>query len=379
MSFLKGKKGMTLVELLVATSLFSIIAIVSASILIDVVQLEKKSSIQNAFYEDMRIILQQITNEIQAGTVDYEEYYSINVLGSTFYGINYGVYGSRFYDPGRSLDGNPTNNPEDLGVECSYPTLNIPPDTIEDCEVIYTLSTDLNTGQNPFDYPGSQETYSNAFCDTPHTSGCLVPEANELYLIDSTGTKKTILGRKKVGSSDHAIGIVRMEGLDIDQNGLVDSFRCTDDFTCYSSAAEIATAIKLPFIVDADSVRENDITLPQKFDLDMAFDPNNTQFIPITPLSINIKELTFVINPIEDPYKAFAEADMQNHPSVTIIMTAALSEKTEDSYPGDFKDITIQTTVTAGVLGNIVSYPPSNDTTWIQDINPSPPVSVPVP
>lgn len=369
----KLSEGFTLVEVLIAMSIFTLAAVISSNILVDVVQLEKKSSIQNAIYEDVRIIMQQLTNEIQAGTIDYEEYYSMNVIQAAndpdlFYGINYGVYSSRFYNPGKSQFG-ATVNPDDLGIECSFPQP-LPDNT--DCEIFYTHSTDLNTGQNPFKFPGNDPDVSDAFCDNG-TGNCGADRniADELYLIDSTGTRKTIIGKKRISANDFAIGIVRMNGADLDQNGVVDVFGCSEEFDCITDANTLGVLIKYPFIQDfigekgiaawTKYIQENHISVPEKSDLEKLFVINDTDFLPISPMHATIKGLKFIINPIEDPYKAYAEKAMQRHPSVTIILTMGLSKETLKDYPGTFADFTVQTTVAAGVIGKIDSYPPVND------------------
>lgn len=362
------KKGFTLIEVLIAISLFTIVAIISARILVDVVQLEKKSSVQTVLYEDSRIILQQLTNEIQSGAIDYEEYYSMNVVqwanlpaGGPFYGINYGIYSSRFFDPGKSLWHDPTSNPDDLGIECSLLEG-------EDCEVYYTHSTDLNTGQNPFKQGGSDPTFANALCDGDASCATVPNTVDELYLIDSSGTHKTIIGKKTIDAENYAIGIMRMTGHDLDQNGIIDVFGCDEEFKCFQKNAggniKIADAIKYPNITSqADPqayLEANKIRLPQKSDLTQAFEINTSQFVPITPQRVTVKNLQFIINPLEDPYKAYAEST-QAHPTVTIVMTLGLSSEAAADYPGDFQDLTVQSTVAVGVIGKIESYPPVND------------------
>ncbi len=373
------KKGLSLIEVLIAISLFAIVAMMSSTILIDIVQLEKKSSVQNAIYEDLRIMLQLLTKEIQTGTIDYDEYYSYCVIQegepaeSVFFGINHGVYGSRFYDPGKSLDGLATFNPEDLGLECSYKD----PITNE-CEVVYTLSTDINVGQNPF-YGDPKS--ASAFEDIGNAGGCSTDGVTDhLFLIDNTGTQKTIIAKKQINSFDYAIGLVRMRGIDFDQNGFVDSFTCLDEFNCEDEPGTINGAIAIPYldlIGKQPSELDPQIRLPQESDLIGLFDVNGTQFVPISPLRANILELRFIIQPLEDPYKAFAEPDFRAHPTVTIILTVGLSEDAEEDYPGEFDPITVQTTVAAGVLGRIDTYPPVNEimkgdptieTGWIFDL-----------
>ena len=119
-----------------------------------------------------------------------------------------------------------------------------------------------------------------------------------------------------------------------------------------------------------------ELSVPKQADKDVEFKHNSStsQFIPISPMRISIKELRFIINPVEDPYKAYAEKDVQIHPSVTIVMTLNLSEQAAKEYPGEFPDITVQTTVSAGVIGKIESYPPvedihdsTNTSSWIYE------------
>lgn len=364
------KRGFTLVEVLIAVSLFSLASIIASDILVDVVGLERKTAIENDLYEDVQVVLQQLTKEIENGTIDYEEYYSMGVIQwktlpeDKFYGINYGIYGSRFYNPGRRSDGQNAQNPRDLGLECSVLQNN------DECAIYWTHSADINTGKNPFN--GNNLDVSSAFCDKGWGFYCGDPgiangtvTTNELYLIDKTGTKKTIIAKKLISGTDYALGLMRMEGRDMDQNGVVDVFTCAPEFKCYDGSEnnKIFQAILYPFIQEAgrDYIVENNIRLPQNSDLNDLFIPNQTQFIPISPLRSKIKNLQFIISPIEDPYKAYAEDKAQFQPSVTIILTMELSTAAQEEYPGIFQPITVQTTVAAGVKNRIESYPPVKD------------------
>lgn len=398
------RKGFSLVEVLVAVSLFAVAATVSTTLLVNVVNIQKKASVQNAVYEDARILLQQLTKEIQGGTIDYEEYYNINVTKAAgeikYYGTNYGVYGSRFFDPGRKIIQPlpPLNsiNPDDLGVECSTPN---PLHINQSCEIVYSLSSDFNTGQNPYKHLNSLPQNANALCDSsslvnpcPGTSHA-VPE---LYLIDSTGTRKTIIGRKLMKDvaapavDDYSAGIVRMNGIDFDQNGFIDIFSCIADFNCESKRDWNAGTTVFPFLTRMhdrlatlneqnafkQKYRDLNVRLPNKVDLTTTFNTATTHFLPITPLKSNVLDLKFLLSPIEDPYKAYAEDNMQEQPSVTIILTLGLSSDIAADYPGTFQPLTVQTTVEAGVIGQIQSYPSVNDilrsgtTSWISTVLP---------
>jgi len=405
MQKVSSTKGFTLTEVLVAMSLFAIVSTISATVLVDVVQLQKKSSIQNEIYEDARILMQQLTNEIQSGTIDYEEYYSVNVVqkkklvtGGPFLGINYGVYGSRFFDPGRTLYAASATNPEDLGIECSYPKLTDPGyDPNKSCDIYFSDSTDLNTGQNLYKNNSGNylSTEANALCDNKAIANSCSPLptgiVSDLYLIDSSGTHKTIVGQKNMTSgtcgtlatsADCAVGIIKMTGQDLDQNGIIDVFSCDSDYSkCIDghNAIDISPAFKYPFLVSKgaglkDYLFNNNIRIPQRSDLGVAYNASTSQFIPITPSRANVKALSFTINPLDDPYKAYAETGMQTQPTVTISMTIDLASAYKSDYPGTFPAVTLQTTVTAGVIGKIDSYPPVNDIlrsnvdSWIHNV-----------
>lgn len=366
--------GVTLVEVLVATSLFAVATIVAGDILVSDVQLEKKTSIQNSLAAEMRIILQQISSEIQNGTIDYEEYYSVCVLQRAcksnsvlaFYGFHNGVYGSRFYDPGKSLDDDPTNNPEDLGSECSFPT----PQNGKECEVVYNLSVDLNTGQNPFT---GDTNAVNAFCDHQDGERGVCDQIiggsvtiDKLFILDKTGTKKTIIAKKLIranapsGPADYALAKVVMNGKDYDQNGVMDIFSCAEGYKCSNSPLlKLLSPFRDILKID-DIISQNNITVPLGSDLNQPFEGNADKsfFVPITPLFASVKEVQFIIHPLEDPYKAYAEPNMKGQPSVTIILKVGLSSEAAKNYPGVFPDITLQTTVAAGVTSRIDSYPP---------------------
>lgn len=394
------RRGVTMVEVLIAVSLFAIVTVVANSIFVSIVELQKKSTVQNAIFEDLRIIIQQLTFEIQNGAIDYEEYYNVCVIQDgcsdsnkeAYLGINYGVYGSRFFDPGAKTDPLiPAKNPEDLGAECDYPKVLAPGAA---CEIIHNPSIDLNVGQNPFTGDGK---IANAFCDNGRglCGGDEFREMTELYLIDKTGRKKTMLGRKLVKENskgnDWAIGKVVLDGKDIDQNGIIDTFVCANGYLCFGKGADdnastLAAKIQHPFVTTADHVKNYGISVPLRSDLaNTSFLPgvSTSHFVPITPLRSSIKKLEFIIHPIEDPYKAFTETEMRGHPSVTVTVVLGLSEDALKDYPGEFSDITFKTTIAAGVVGRMDTYPPITEIKapgvagWIENISKVPGFAVP--
>lgn len=378
-----NKRGFTLVEVLIATAIFTLAAVIASNILLDTIRMEERISVQNDLYQDVQSIMQSLVQEIENGTIDYEEYYSASVIqrpevvgvDGVLLGINYGVYASRFYDPGRRGAGGAGSNPADLGTECSVI------DEEENCELVWTHSTDLNTGKFPYNGSGD---LSNAFCEEGDGVYCDEVERNKvtisqatspspvLFLIDESGTKKTMVGRKLVSGSDYVLGVMRMSGRDFDQNGVIDVFSCDEEFNCLDDAGVIDAAIEYPF----EELPE-DLRLAQLNDLQKPLDINTTQFVPISPLRTTIKDLQFIVRPVDNPYRAYSEDNQQLHPTVTIVMTVGLAQEVAAEYPGELPDITVQTTVAVGVNEDIVSYPPvldnvrefgSNDKSWIWEV-----------
>lgn len=347
------QKGMTLIEMLIALSIFALVAIISSTILVNISQVEKNTSIEASLYEDARIILSQLVKEIENGVIDYDEYFSVNVVqknvSSPVFGLYYGVYGGRFYSPGARKAGGAAANPADLGVECSWPD----PQGSQPCEVIYTLSTDLNTGANPFTSSSSNPDLSNAFCDKLGTCPTISSKSDYLFLINNAGNLKTILGAQEMGGGEKSLSIVRLVGEDSDQNGIIDRFACDADFTCKVQTGLISLY--------------NNLKLPTKADLNLTPSAGSA-FVPLSPSTANIVGLKFDIFPVDDPYKAYAEPKMQLHPTVKITMTVDLSASAKASYAGTFKPIVLSTTVSSGVVGKINSYPPTTDVGWMKSL-----------
>jgi len=73
----------------------------------------------------------------------------------------------------------------------------------------------------------------------------------------------------------------------------------------------------------------------------------NKDFVPISPLRIDIQRLDFHITPVEDPHYAFAEEAVQQQPMVTIVLTVAPSPDYASAI--DLDPVTFIKTVMVGV------------------------------
>ena len=361
-----NKRGFTLMEALIAASVFGMLSVIAASIFINISQSQRSTESYSALYEDARVIMENLATEIRNGTVDYEEYFNITSgdIKSTqrYYGINRGVYASRFYDPGYVYNdgGEPTpgTNPDNLGVKC----LTAPDGTTKevsevDCDdsiaiSTFSLSVDKDMGKNPYnslDGTGSSAMSNN---DQP-----------ELYLISKDGRSKTIIRTQTIGETageDKVLSVLRLEGKDTDNNGVIDGFFCKDDTGCTSSAKSM-----YPYLTTLEGADE----YVTNVDDNLAFS-TSSPFTPISPFRSNVKEIHFIITPTEDPYKAFDEQDAQIHPSVTIVMTLEPSTAEKENLPvaQQNQSITVQTTVSAGLTSRLKTYPPTKKLDWIQDV-----------
>jgi len=344
-----SQKAFTLAEMLIAIAIFGTVSTIGVSIYVQSFRENTRANTRNRIYQDASYLLQRIAKEVQEGTIDYDEYYNQNVIKlsypiaevpgivSTNYGQNFGRYYSSFFYPGSD---------EALGFYCNTADAVTPYiynsgiDTndstkrnIRDCTPLRS-TLDRNKGQNPFSgkflNAGVKE---NAFCGTVSYSIGLnsgknkgvctdvnTPNvfqshiSNNLYLISADSTQKTILAREKISKSTepdaYALSMIRLKGMDKNDDGFIDSFSCADEFECtdptslpgigYPRAADLSESAN---VADADLW------------------PFSKDFVPISPLNINIKDLKFIITPSEDSHYAFAEPNEQNQPFVTIVLT----------------------------------------------------------
>lgn len=343
-----NKKGFTLVEILMAIGVLAIVISVSTTIYINITREQKRAEIQNSIYEDSRLMLEKITAYAKDYAVDYEEYYSHQVLQKDQdpktapyikYGINYGKYGAMFYDPGLKIPvggGAPVqaDHPEDLGAQCGDGS---PMGADSNC-VIFIPSLDVNTGKNPYNLQAATDT-ATAFCKNDCVPGATQNMVQELYLISTDGKTKVIFTLEKTPEGENALSMLEMIGTDTDNNGVA------DEFLCDKSKGYLCTDANSSDLYDGDN-------------------PATQTFMPISSPNVQIKDLKFIITPLEDPRKAFNEGDYQMQPSIVIMMTLTPTAKaaTQLRLP-DIPEITVQTTITPRVYSEVKSYPPVNDLT----------------
>jgi prepilin-type N-terminal cleavage/methylation domain-containing protein len=337
------KRGYTLVEVILASLIFTIVSVMGATIFVQVTRIQQRILLESAIYEDGRFMMERIGREIKQNAVDYEEYYNVLVEGGEI-GQYYGCYATRFYDPGEAvipivLDAGPEN-----GGFSAYCNDGTPVKDSPGC-VILKNTLDTNTGENPYIGIGvttHDYTEANAFCDElfggdTDCEDTSLYKQDVLYLIDAKGEQKTILRLKAFSPTENAVAMIRLLGEDDDGDGIVEEwfdgcdtpFCCHPDFDCSGDIDDLN---------DDSELYEG--------------------FVPISPLRTNIKNLTFYVAPYEDPRKGFHESasDIQQ-PHVTVVMTLQPSDELLRHFNIDKPPtITFQNTYTSRVQNDVRSY-----------------------
>jgi len=351
--FRKGKKGFTLIEVIMATSLFTIVSMIGVTVFTDVARVQRKLYLESALYEDGRFLMERLSREIKQNTIDYDEYYNRNVSGGAF-GQYFSCYATRFYNPGINSIG----TTDDIGATCTAPAASAGFSPVEKPGCVIDKDTlDVNTGQNP--YMGMNiPNPANAFCDPnyPPATACTIDatlhKRDQLYLIDAKGKQKTIFALKKINATpvENALSMIRLDGVDANKDGIAETwydptfadYHCDPAFDC--APANFAPSNKLEETLDAST---DAAKLWQGF-------------VPISPLRSKIKSLYFFVSPLEDPRKAFAETDpavrILQQPNVTIIMTLEPAASQLTGFAGKAPFLTLQTAVSSRVYNEVKSY-----------------------
>lgn len=315
----RGIKGFTLIELMVSLMVLSLISLFSSRIYLNYTSSSRDIKAGNMVYEEARILMERIVREVRQNAIDYEEYFNQNVMiplnGVGSYGNNYCAYSSFFY----------SNNGESIGR------------------------------RNP-----DQEAAISAASLDPAAAKSV---EGGLFLINISGNKRTFLTRIEEGPVGEEIGKVAMlkmigkdfgeDGIDgrnsfnrnatngfpihnlsctpddRENDGLIDTWHCDPDYPCTENeplvSAENPLCDGFTHVADADH-----------------------GFVNISPDSLNIVDLKFMITPEDDPWKAYNMDNVQIQPHVTIQLTVEANPKLVDtSIPGPVPSITLTSTITS--------------------------------
>jgi len=337
----------TLVEVVIAISIFAVLAILSIQIFSNISFVSRELEVQQYVFSEGEAAMEKIIRQVQASAIDYNEYYSRMVLAETYYGQNYGAYGATFYDPGSDgpLRVVPWDSGGDgvVGTECDSDSEFF---FTEDCTDFDTSSYDSNTGQHYYDDPAD----ASAFCEgSLDCNDVGLGLQSQLYLIDSAGTKKTIFVPELKDDGGYVISMLEMDGVDVDGDATSDFWQCADGYDCSGKTVE-------HYLPDWPAYDDSeDYYVSDDSDLEDGSIEDH-YFEPITPSDIDIIGLSFYIIPLEDPYKAFAESVdvIMQHPRVIVVMTVAPSSSLGEGLSSDWT-LTLQGVASTAVFDSVPS------------------------
>lgn len=351
-NLLKNRKSFTLIEVLVAVSIFAILALTAASTFVNFMGVKRRADLVQYIKNEGDFLMERIKREIRNGTVDYEEYYNQHHIGGGYYATNYGVYGRQFFNAGH-CGGIPDNRPvtglAGYGVRCKndcgedyWTSISLP----GSCDKIAYESRDANI----WEWTGAN---ANALDDSDNTNDDHFQQ--ELYLINAKGRKRTILKPASImpgpdGKLNTELIMLQLNGTDSNSNGIVDTWFCADEFlTIHNILQNECAAYSATY--KSKGVAANPPAMGTgKLQIAMGINP----FVSVTPSRLKVTQLKFFISPLEDPRKARAEDLGEVY--VTIILSVKPKEEFARAIPGDIPEYTMQTTVTAGAKNFVPTW-----------------------
>lgn len=353
------KKAFTLIEMVVSLTVFTVIVTIGANVYVTAARGQKRANLEASIYNESRAIIDKLSREIRHKTIDYDEYYNQKIIkadaapdAKIAYGANFGEYGKNFYDPGwhygspaqpdRYAQNEGFGKREGLGAQCNNAVGNntadntgaVQPPPCPANSVILKKTLDTDTGRNGW----NDDVIANAFCDN-YSTNKVCPAAfkelyanKELYLIDASAGEKTILTLE-----GGRLTLLKLIGRDDDNDGINEIWCCHPDFNC------------------GETVPDQNCKTP------VPSQEKRYGFVPITPATIEITNLNFIVSPLEDPRRAFNENTdaVQVQPHVIIEMTLSPSKEVILNYPDKKPEITVRTAVSSRANAAIKSYDPS--------------------
>jgi hypothetical protein len=354
-----------LVEMIITITIFSTVAIMSTVMVNDTLKSSRRVQSQAFLYSEAQALMDQLTSVIARSGIDYEAYYSKNVLQDRgapldewgWHTPNYGWYEQSFFNPGTGGPG--TDGPYDgvvgYHVSCPSDALLTFPDDCPD-ETAEQSQGDRNTGTHPFDPSDSpyafdpsfvsDPTFMNAMCESS-TESCDTFDRyiqDDLILINDQGDERTVftLECTDAACNDRRLSKVQLSGTDTDQNGVVDEWECMGKYTCNNVTGENGQRVPDPLdLTDTDSLLDSSL---------------QNDFMPITPSVIDVTAFHVYVSPLEDPYLGVAETGLQVQPFITLLITLTLSDEYGSNILGDVPSISLQRTISTGVYGSPDSY-----------------------
>jgi prepilin-type N-terminal cleavage/methylation domain-containing protein len=297
-------KAFTVIELMVSLTILTMISLGAARIYMNYTASSRDLKASNLVYQEARFLMERIVREVRQNAVDYEGYFSRNVLQSQG-AVPDPVYNENFEDASYN------------DFYCWYDMMFYSDGADDD---LLTFDDNDSTGLRNPDYYGDVPAISDG--------GTANPMQDELQLINISGNTKTIIkriedsgtptigrvamlrlvgqdfGTDRINASDPDLDGSFTIGCDPDNrenDGLIDTWLCDEGFVC-----------------PTETVEDFDILSTCEGVIHRADD---SSFVDISPSAVNVVNLKFIIAPEDDPWKAYNSDSGQIQPHITIQMT----------------------------------------------------------
>ncbi|MBN2087587.1 hypothetical protein JW758_04520 [Candidatus Peregrinibacteria bacterium] len=339
---------------MIAITILALIITFASSIYFNFFGTVRNLKAANLVYEEARFTMERIVKEVRNGTIDYEEYFNQTLVkdrvGSSYdyipndtYAQDYCQYSRQFYDIGPD---------EEIG-------------TLDDESIGERVENDPVTG---LPVPPSLGRWEGG-------EFVADPIQNNLYLINIDGNKRTYLKRIETydanGNPIGKVGLLKMTGEDFgvdhinsldpdldpssnetcssdsgENDGRIDTWICDDGYSCDEvilSAGDCSNAVA------------GNIIYGQNIIINPATAGKNS-FVDITPASLDVVDLKFIISPMDDPRKAYNDDSVQVQPHVTIKMIVRANPKLSAQFKsGNSPDISLESTISTRAQNEIIT------------------------
>ncbi len=348
------KIGVTLIELLIAMGISSIVMVSVLTTIGNIYFSQKKVRFSQNFYTESRILMERIAQFARNNTIDYDRYFL--EVGPSSVGTDCDYFAEEQTTDSGSLP----NTPESVGktnrasLEGGYPSI-FYWDTNSDG------TQDRNLGGMNLD--GNEDPCAQAFNGISQ---------DVLYLINGARTLRTAIRNKNDydiatestddAKEDYRIEIQRQLGADTDNDLVADiwgPYDADDDggFTNYAQGdVNIIwnsgnSTCELHWDKDGDNFDETFSILGDKTSEDFCMKAHD--WTSISPKLMKIESLTFQPGPDRDPFLNFRVDSVQVHPHVFISLKTDVRDPSAHGYEnGKQPKLSFQTMVSSRVFGN---------------------------
>jgi type II secretory pathway pseudopilin PulG len=335
--------GFTLLETLIATGIASVIITSALSVVASIYFSQKKVQFSHDFFSEARFLMERISQVARNNTIDYDRYF-----------VEYGPSnadcptGFRTGNGGQTPLGHTTSDPRDKTNRA-----NLGYSTIFYWDTNSDGVPDRNLGGMVLN-GSTEDDCTKAFNETDDIS--------RLFLINSSRTMRVEIRHEP--APEFKVSMSRQLGADTDGDGLADTWGPTDmnsdgDIEAGDLDVDIVwTGAECQLLVNENS--DTDYNDPNEI-FPVLGDATTESWCDqahikqdISPVALQLDDLSFTPVPVYDPYLAFRNDKAQVHPQVFINMNISLRNPDRYGFEGvNTPTLSFQTAVSSRVFGNI--------------------------